>query len=113
MKLLSVPAVVAMVGLAAPAHADPSGVDAQFLAALKQAGITYASADQAVEAGKTACQLLDQGQSDVDVVKGVRDLNPGFTIPGAAKFTAIAASAYCPQYVSGGGGNPNGGGDAS
>ncbi|GBE67107.1 hypothetical protein MFM001_35690 [Mycobacterium sp. MFM001] len=114
MRLLPVlAAVAAMVGLAAPAHADPSGVDAQFIAALNKAGITYASADQAVEAGKTACQLLDQGQSDVEVVKRVTDLNPGFTISGAAKFTAIAASAYCPQYVNGGGGNPDGGGDAS
>ncbi|BBZ14291.1 DUF732 domain-containing protein [Mycobacterium branderi] len=110
--LLVLTGVAATVGLAVPAHADPGGVDADFLSALNKAGITYASGDQAVEAGKTACQMLDQGQSDVEVVKRVTELNPGFTISGAAKFTAIAASAYCPQYVNGGGASPNGG-DAS
>jgi hypothetical protein len=96
--------VAAMVGLAVPAHADPSGGDAAFLAALNKAGITYASGDQAIAAGKTACELLDSGQQEMEVIKKVTELNPGFTISGAAKFTAIAASAYCPEHLGGGGG---------
>jgi hypothetical protein len=88
----------AMIGLAVPAHADPK-VDAAFLSALTKAGITYNSGIQAVEAGKTACELMDEGQPEIDVVNKVVELNPGFTISGAAKFTAIAASAYCPQHL--------------
>lgn len=47
MRLLGVLASFAAVtGLAVPAHADPSGDDAAFLAALKQAGITYQDPDR-------------------------------------------------------------------
>ncbi|MGH3597490.1 MAG: DUF732 domain-containing protein [Mycobacterium sp.] len=103
--------LAAIIGLAVPAQADPGstdpGMDASFLAALDKAGITYHNGADAVAAAKTACQLMDQGKPELDVIKQVTELNPGFTISGAAKFTAIAASAYCPQYlgtVSGGGG---------
>ncbi len=106
--LLLALSTVATVGLSVSAHADPSGnatgMDAIFLDALRQAGISFRSGADAVTAGKTACELLDDGQPDVDVVKRVTELNPGFTISGAAKFTAIAASAYCPQRLSSGGG---------
>ncbi len=95
--------LAAIIGLAVPAQADPDstnpGLDASFLAALDKAGITYTSRDSAVNAAKTACQMMDQGQPEIDVVKRVTDQNPGFTISGAAKFTAIAASAYCPNHL--------------
>jgi hypothetical protein len=101
--LIALASLVVMVGGAAPARAEPgstdSGTDANFLAALRQAGITYNSGDTAVAAAKAACGLIDQGQPQIDVVKHVTEQNPGFTISGAAKFTAIAASAYCPQYL--------------
>lgn len=97
--LLPLLAAAGLIGLAAPAHAEPSGIDAEFLAALGKAGITFRNADKAVAAGKTACELMDSGQPELDVVKRVTEQNPGFTISGAAKFTAIAASAYCPQYL--------------
>jgi Protein of unknown function (DUF732) len=91
------------IGVAVPAQADPSsadsGTDASFLAALRQAGISFNSGDGAVAAAKTACGLMDDGQPETDVIKHVTEQNPGFTISGAAKFTAIAASAYCPQYL--------------
>lgn len=95
--------VAAVIGTASLAQADPdssgSGADGSFLAALHQAGISYGNGDGAVAAAKTACGLMDQGQPEIDVVKHVTEQNPGFTISGAAKFTAIAASAYCPQYL--------------
>jgi Protein of unknown function (DUF732) len=102
-----------VIGVAAPAQADPnstdSGSDASFLTALRQAGITYGSEDTAVAAAKAACGLMDQGQPETDVIKHVTEQNPGFTVSGAAKFTAIAASAYCPKYLNAasdsGGGN--------
>jgi hypothetical protein len=121
--LIALASLAVVVGAAVPAHADPSGTDhadpsstdhadpsstdsgadASFLAALRQAGITYSNGDNAVAAAKTACGLMDDGQSEVDVIKNVTDRNPGFTVSGAAKFTAIAASAYCPQYLGNGG----------
>ncbi|ORA12280.1 hypothetical protein BST14_17295 [Mycobacterium arosiense ATCC BAA-1401 = DSM 45069] len=92
----------ALVGAAAPAYADPvetSGPDATFIAALNQAGITYQDPAAAVGVGKRACELMDQGSPQVDVIKSVSSSNPGFTVDGAAQFTMIAASAYCPQHL--------------
>jgi hypothetical protein len=83
----------ALVGAAAPAYADPvgtSGADASF---------TYRDPAAAVGVGKRACELMDQGSPQVDVIKSVSSSNPGFTVDGAAQFTMIAASAYCPQHL--------------
>lgn len=105
--------VAATLGLTAPAHADPNspdpGVDSRFLDALTKAGITYSNGPGAVHAGRTACGLMDQGQPELDVIQHVTEQNPGISTTNAAKFTAIAASAYCPQFLqraSDDGGNP-------
>jgi hypothetical protein len=103
--LIALASLAVVIGVAVPAQADPSstdsGTDASFLAALRQAGITYADGTTVVAAAKAACGLMDQGQSELDVIKHVAEQNPGFTVSGAAKFTAIAASAYCPKYLNG------------
>ncbi|HYB37294.1 MAG TPA: DUF732 domain-containing protein [Mycobacterium sp.] len=101
---LVVPAVAAMIGLAVPAHADSADDDANFLAALKNAGISYSNADRAVAAGKTVCDQLGNGAKATDLVKQLTDVNPGFTANGAVKFAGIAASVYCPQQLVGSGG---------
>jgi hypothetical protein len=90
--------IAATLGLAVPAQADP-GVDASFLDALTKAGITFNNGPGAINAGKTACGLMDHGQPELDVIQHVSEQNPGITTTSAAKFTAIAASAYCPQYL--------------
>jgi hypothetical protein len=92
---------VAVLGVAAPAHADPgnSATDASFLAALNKAGITYQDPALAVSVAKEACALMDQGNPEAGVIKSVSSSNPGFTGDGAAQFTMIAASAYCPQHM--------------
>jgi hypothetical protein len=92
---------VAVLGVATPAQADPgnSGRDASFLAALNKAGITYQDPSVAVAVAKKACELMDQGNPEVGVIKSVSSSNPGFTADGAAQFTMIAASAYCPQHM--------------
>ncbi|HTX94460.1 MAG TPA: DUF732 domain-containing protein [Mycobacterium sp.] len=101
--LVALASFAAVVGMATPAQADPesstSGPDANFLAALDKAGITYQNPAVAVDVGKRACQLMDQGNPEIDVIKNVSASNPGFTVDGAAKFTMIAASAYCPQHL--------------
>ena len=91
----------AVLGVATPAQADPgnSGRDASFLAALNKAGITYQDPTVAIAVGKKACELMDRGNPEVDVIKSVSSSNSGFTVDGAAQFTMIAASAYCPQHM--------------
>ena len=101
--------VAASLGIAIPAHADPN-VDASFVDALNKAGITFNDSKNAVNAGKTACGLMDQGKPELDVIQLVTQQNPGISTTSAAQFTAIAASAYCPQHLqraSDNGGSPS------
>src|SRR5277367_4427795 len=108
-RLLVVLGIASSLGFAIPAHADPN-VDASFVDALTKAGITFGDSKSAVSAGKAACELMDQGKSQIDVVQLVMQQNSGISTVNAAKFTGIAASAYCPQYlqrVSGNGGSPS------
>jgi hypothetical protein len=99
-RFLMLLGIAATVGVAVPAHADPAaGVDASFLDALTKAGITFNNGPNAVNAAKTACALMGQGQPQLDVVQRVSEQNPGISTTSAAKFTAIAASAYCPQFL--------------
>ena len=64
-----------------------------------RAGITIKSGPGAIKAGKVACGLMEQGKPELDVVQQVTRQNPGLDTTRAAQFTAIAASAYCPQYL--------------
>ena len=89
---------MALTSHANPGHADP-GLDASFLDALVKAGITIKSEAGAVKAGKAACGMMAQGRPELDVVDLVTRQNPGLDTTRAAQFTAIAASAYCPQYL--------------
>ncbi|HZC10197.1 MAG TPA: DUF732 domain-containing protein [Mycobacterium sp.] len=102
-RLVVLLGIAATVGLAVPAHADPgnadAGIDGSFLDALTKAGITFTNGPNAVNAGKAACGLMKQGQPELDVIQNVTAQNPGITPTSAAKFTAIAASAYCPQFL--------------
>jgi len=102
-RVLMLFGIAAALGVGVPAHADPGspdpGVDASFLDALTKAGITFNNGAGAVNAGKTACGLMGQGQPELDVIRHVTEQNPGISTTSAAKFTAIAASAYCPQFL--------------
>jgi len=96
--LLLLAAFGAVLGLAAPAQADPNG---DFLAALNNAGITYHNGPDAIGIGQRACQLMDQGHSEADVIKGMTEQNAGFTNNGATRFVQIAEKVYCPQHIGG------------
>jgi Protein of unknown function (DUF732) len=100
---LAVLVAAVVLGLAATAHATPGradpGLDASFLDALTKSGITIKDGAGAVKAGKVACGLMAQGRPEIDVVDLVSKQNPGLDTTRAAQFTAIAASAYCPQYL--------------
>ncbi|WIM88472.1 DUF732 domain-containing protein [Candidatus Mycobacterium wuenschmannii] len=97
-SLLAGLGVAVALSLAIPVGADP-GVDASFVDALTKAGIGFNDPKNAVEAAKSACALMDEGKSQFDVVQLVMQQNSRVTTVNAAKFTAIASSAYCPQYL--------------
>ncbi|HWF28390.1 MAG TPA: DUF732 domain-containing protein [Mycobacterium sp.] len=109
MKLLSaVASAVVMIGIAAPAYADDGdggdiSNDRSFLAELRQAGVTYQDPDNAVTAAKSVCQLVGDGKSAAEIIAELRNRNPSFQGTSAAKFTALAAAHYCPEYMTGGG----------
>ena len=103
---LALAAVATMVGLAVPALADPPdppapdpAADANFIASLKNAGMTFRSGPDAVAAGKLACDMMNSGTSEQDVVTKLSALNPGLNTGGAMKFAALASTAYCPDYL--------------
>jgi Protein of unknown function (DUF732) len=100
---LAVLVAVVALGLAVTVHASPGradpGLDASFLDALTKAGITVKDGPGAVKAGKVACGMMAQGRPEIDVVEQVSRQNPGLDTTRAAQFTAIATSAYCPQYL--------------
>ncbi|MBV8863119.1 MAG: DUF732 domain-containing protein [Mycobacterium sp.] len=100
---LSILGLVAILGVAPTVHADPGGadpnLDASFLDALARAGITVISPSGALKDAKSACGMMAKGQPELDVIKHVTGQNPGLGPTRAAQFTAIAASAYCPQFL--------------
>jgi hypothetical protein len=92
--------------LAAPATADPPppppdnpGADAAFLDSLNKAGMSYNSGSNAITAGRKACDFMNQGLSQNDLVEKLSLLNPGLNHGGAMKFAALASSAYCPDFL--------------
>jgi Protein of unknown function (DUF732) len=106
-RLLMLTSAATMIGMAAPAYADPqSDLDADFLAQLKQAGLTYQDPAAAIAVAKDVCALVDKGTPDTDIVNNLQLRNPGFTGHGAAEFTALAAGEYCPKYLTGEGRPP-------
>jgi hypothetical protein len=105
-RLLMLTSAAAMIGMAAPAYADPSGNsgnDADFLKHLSNAGLTFQDPAQAISVAKNVCDLSDKGTSGTEIVDNLQKLNPGFTGDGAARFTGIAANDYCPKYSHSGG----------
>ncbi len=88
----------AILGLAAPAHAD-ANQDRAFLVSLGAAGLTYRDPESAIAAGKKVCDMANEGKTGVEVVKILQDVNPGLTQVNAAQFTAIAAGVYCPAQL--------------
>jgi hypothetical protein len=99
MKLiLALTSFAAMIGIAAPAHADST--DDSFIASLKAAGITYTDQDAAVGAGKWVCDKVNGGTDMSDVVTTLTKKNTSLNPDKASKFAAIAANAYCPDAVS-------------
>jgi hypothetical protein len=99
---------VAVIGLAAPAHADATQ-DQAFLVAVQSAGLNFANADNTIAEGKDVCEMAKSGKPAAEVVKKVQEQEPGLAQATAARFTAIAAGVYCPDQLPGGGSGGSGG----
>jgi hypothetical protein len=105
--ILAFAGLAVAVGAAAPALADPPppgvpdnpGADSAFLDSLNKAGMTYNSAPNVITAGRKACDLMNQGLSQGELVNKLSLLNPGLNSGGAMKFAALASSAYCPDFL--------------
>jgi hypothetical protein len=103
-RLLALLGVCTMIGLAAPAYADPDegggGDDAGFLADLRHAGITYSNPGRAIGSAKAVCGCLNNGESGLELVHDVKTHNPGFDMEAASQFAVISAKYYCPHHLS-------------
>lgn len=91
-------AAAAVIGWAAPAHAD-ANQDQAFLVSLGAAGLTYRDPQSAIAAGKKVCDMANEGKTGVEVVKVLQDANPSLSQMNAARFTAISAGVYCPAQL--------------
>lgn len=106
--LIGLVSAAAIVGLAVPALADPPpdpvppdpAADAHFIDSLSKAGMTFRNGSDAVAAGRYACDMMNSGAAETDVVSKLSMLNPGLNNAGAMKFAALASSTYCPDYLS-------------
>ncbi len=65
----------------------------------ERAGITFSNPKPLSTRPRPRATMMDQGQAEIDVIQLVTEQNPGISTISAAKFTAIAASAYCPQHL--------------
>ncbi len=99
MKLLpTVATFAAMIGAAAPAHADST--DDSFITSLNAAGITFNDPNNAIGAGKWVCDTVKGGTQMSDVVDTLKSKNANLSDEKANKFAGIAANSYCPDAIS-------------
>ena len=101
-RLLVLVGIAAAVGVAAPIHADPASdprLDTNFLDALQRAGVIFNNGASAVNAAKAACAMMNQGSTGGRRRSQCDRTESGIDPTSAAKITAIAASAYCPQHL--------------
>lgn len=102
-KFVALLGTAAMIGLAAPASAEPpepDGDDAGFVAALNQAGFSFTDPEHAVAAGKAVCSYLNRGEPGLEVVHDVKIYNPKMDMEQASNFALISAKYYCPNQLS-------------
>jgi Protein of unknown function (DUF732) len=105
--LVTLAAGAIAIGVAVPALADPPpdptppdpAADSHFLDSLNKAGMKYSNGSSAIAAGRYACDMMNNGAAETDVVQKLSMLNPGLNSAGAMKFAALASSTYCPDYL--------------
>lgn len=95
--ILTAVGATALVGLAAPAHADTeTGPDAMFLKAVDQAGIEYTDPQAAVAVGREVCDYLQAGHQPDAAARALRISNRTLSAKNTARFVVFAQTAFCP-----------------
>jgi hypothetical protein len=102
-RVLALLSAFAMIGLAAPAYAAPApppdADDGGFVAALQQAGFSFATPGSAVAAGRAVCSCLNNGEPGLEVVHDVKTHKPGMDMYMASNIAVMSAKYYCPQQL--------------
>ena len=101
--------VAAVIGMAAPAYADPpsdADADADFISQLKAAGLTHQDPASAIAVAKDVCSLVDNGTPATEIESNLVSRNPGLSAHGAVEFITLATAEYCPKYLTGDGRPP-------
>ena len=93
--LLAAAALAALIGVPAPANADPG--DAAFLGSLDKIGIRYPNPTQAVAGARQVCDYIAQGHTSNQAARGVKNANPDLSVTQASQFVAVARTIYCNQ----------------
>jgi hypothetical protein len=91
-------ALLSLVAVAAPsAHADYAVDSSNFLGALTSKGITFASRQAAIAAGREVCDELDQGRQASDVGN---DVMTQTNLDGyhAGFFVGVSIATFCPRH---------------
>jgi hypothetical protein len=98
-QVILVVALTSLVGVTAP-NALADAVDDNFLGALKNKGINFASGQAAIVAGHEVCDELDLGRQPSDVAN---DVTKNSNLDGyhAGFFVGAAIAAYCPRHGGG------------
>ncbi|HEU4361511.1 MAG TPA: DUF732 domain-containing protein [Mycobacterium sp.] len=86
----------ALVGLAAPAHADIDP-ESRFLNTIDQAGIEYTDPQDAIAVGRQVCDYLHAGHPANSAARALKISNRSLSVKNAAKFVMFAQSAFCPN----------------
>jgi hypothetical protein len=94
--ILTAIGAAALVGVAAPAHAD-TDPDAVFLNAVDQAGIEYTDPQEAVAVGRQVCDYLQTGHHADGAARALRISNRSLSVKNSARFVSFAQTAYCPN----------------
>ena len=100
MKLLlaALTSLAVIIGMGLPARADST--DDAFIASLQAAGFTFSDAGQVITAAHYVCHAADGGTAMADIAKAIQSKDSALSDEKAAKFTTVAANAYCPQALS-------------
>lgn len=94
--ILTAAGAAALIGLAAPAHAELDA-DAVFLAAVEHAGIEYTDPQEVVAIGHQVCDYLHAGHGPDAAARALKISNRGISVKNAARFVVFAETAYCPE----------------
>lgn len=92
-------AAIGLGGLATAGTAAASGIDDAFIGQMTAVGISFASPQEAVRAGRQVCTELRAGKTEADIAVELRNQR-NLTPKQAAYLVVDASNAYCPRFAS-------------